>query len=241
MNKFSFDNRSFLIVDDENISRVSILRMLKKMGDPQTYSATNGVEALPILNQTYVDCAILDFNMPLMHGLQLLYKIRTGEATEKRLTPVVMLTAHGDAQLVKIAMNLDVNAFLLKPATVDSLGAKIQHVLPFNDPLNAKWLKPVEEYKAMDYAEQPIEVMLKTNFVLKKEMKDSLSSEHSDDSMKQMKVNDLVEHSILAKPCTGPNDNILFNTGTVLTQQLIHRMQELTEMGVIEPEIWVRK
>ena len=35
-----------LIVDDENFSRISVLRLLKNLGDPETDSATNGVEAL---------------------------------------------------------------------------------------------------------------------------------------------------------------------------------------------------
>lgn len=71
MSAHSFPNQTFLIVDDHNFSRITVLRLLKNLGDPQTLSATNGIEALALLEQrsNQIHAMILDFNMPVMHGL----------------------------------------------------------------------------------------------------------------------------------------------------------------------------
>lgn len=236
MSKHSFENRTFLIVDDENISRVSLLRMLKKMGDPYTHSATNGLEAMPILESHIIDCAILDFNMPALHGLQLLQKIRTGEATEHRIMPVIMLTAHGDAELVHIAMQLDVNAFLLKPATVDTLGDKIAQVLQMGDPLKADWIKEIEDYQAVN-ADFPIEELLKfqTGSVSHEEEIDTGMPDHS----KMVDINDLTPGVTFALPCIDNKGHTFVRAGQVCTKVMILRMQGLVELGVIDPQVCV--
>lgn len=146
-----FQNLCLLIADDHNFSRVTLLRLLKKLGDPQTLSATNGVEAVSILDAPpeRIDCVILDFDMPVMHGLQVLKHIRAGHANVRRDLPVIMLTAHADRDLVDLAIHLDVNAFLLKPVTIDSLRERLTATLSA-DRKNGASVKSAEEYGSLD-------------------------------------------------------------------------------------------
>src|SRR5262249_2017601 len=69
------------------------------------------------------------FMMPNVNGLQLLKAIRTGRARCRRDLPVAMLTAVSDQDLVGAALALDVNAFLLKPASVQALSQRIARML----------------------------------------------------------------------------------------------------------------
>ncbi|TWI64827.1 tetratricopeptide repeat protein [Desulfobotulus alkaliphilus] len=119
---------SILIVDDmDNMCR-SIRSMLKILDYGSNFRlAGNGKEALQILRQFSVDLAIIDWNMPVMTGIELLDNIR--ENKELRDMPVIMITAEANSEIVAEAAESDIDAYLLKPITVQSLGTKIEKVI----------------------------------------------------------------------------------------------------------------
>lgn len=147
----NFSPLSFLIVDDVRTTRISLLGMLKDMGDPVVFHAENGHEALSMLQEKAkeVDCIISDFNMPVIHGLKMAQLIRMGYSGIRRDIPIVMLTGYGDRNLLGLALALDVNAFLVKPAAKDVLNDRIATML---NTLKAeeRWIKPEEAYKWID-------------------------------------------------------------------------------------------
>ena len=89
-----------LIVDDSSVMRKIVERCLRQAGldlsDVQ--QASNGVEALAILNQSDFDLILSDINMPLMDGLEFVRTIRTLEKAKD--IPVVMITTEGGEQHV---------------------------------------------------------------------------------------------------------------------------------------------
>jgi two-component system, sensor histidine kinase and response regulator len=85
---------NFLVVDDiaamRNIT-ASLLRGLK-MG--QVFLASNGKEALQMLERQRIDMILSDWKMPVMSGLELLKEIRQNGSTAQM--PFIMITAEAD-------------------------------------------------------------------------------------------------------------------------------------------------
>ena len=119
---------SILIVDDmENMCK-SIRAMLKVLNFGKKFRvAHNGRAALKILKESEIDLAIIDWNMPIMTGVELLVNIR--EDKKLRDMPVVMITAEANREIVAEAAESDIDAYILKPLTVKSIGDKIISVI----------------------------------------------------------------------------------------------------------------
>ena len=119
---------SVLIVDDmENMCR-SIRGMLKVLNYGSVFQfATNGLEAWALLQKKPTDLAIVDWNMPEMTGIELLERIR--EDKNIRDMPIVMVTAEANREIVAESAESDIDAYLLKPLTVKSLGDKVSAVI----------------------------------------------------------------------------------------------------------------
>ncbi len=121
-------NMTVLICDDmENMCK-SIRAMLKilKYG-PRFKFAHNGRDAWNLLKSAHIDLAIIDWNMPIMTGIELLELIR--ESKEHRDMPVVMITAENNSEIVAEAAESDIDSYILKPLTVKSLGDRIAAVI----------------------------------------------------------------------------------------------------------------
>ncbi len=243
MSKYSFPDTTLLIVDDENFSRIAVLRLLKNLGDPNTLSATNGLEAITTLEKrkSMIDCVIADFNMPVMHGLQLLKKIRMGENNVSRNLPVIMLTGHGEASLVNLAIQLDVNTFILKPATVDSIGSRLQEVLSM-DKNDDAWLKPIEEYEKID-VDTPINDILKKNALSQISEQKSVKIQVREIAVgiEECELQNIKEWNIIAKNISGPSGQVFVNAGTQVTTRLLEQLKSLQDMGLMPEKIWIKK
>jgi DNA-binding NarL/FixJ family response regulator len=124
-------NRHFLVVDDEEFIRTLVARFLKRAGAAAVIEAADGAAAMAAIasyDLTF-DAVISDINMRPVNGIDLLRAIRTGAGGLKRNTPVLLLTVHGEAELVAEAMALDADAFVLKPVERKSLVDRILRVL----------------------------------------------------------------------------------------------------------------
>lgn len=147
MADISIADKTFLVVDDEAFSRAVVAKMLKGLGATQIAQAADGMAALGDLSGggAGVDCVIADFNMPGMNGLELLRAVRIGAEGAPRDMPVIMLTGNADRDVVGLAIQLDVNAFIVKPGSKATLRDRLNRVFSDRRPV-----KPVERYKAVD-------------------------------------------------------------------------------------------
>lgn len=119
---------SILIVDDMESMCKSIRAMLKILNiGNKVRIAFNGREGLNTLRKEPTDLAIIDWNMPVMTGIELLDKIREDKVL--RDMPVIMITAENTRDIVAQAAESDIDAYILKPLTVKSLGDKILRVM----------------------------------------------------------------------------------------------------------------
>jgi len=107
---------SVLVVDDEEVVRAGISRVLEKRGRP-IYTAADGSEALEIMAENHIDIVLLDIKMPGLDGIEVLRHIR---ATYPG-TVVIMITGHPTIQSAIECTKLGALDYLVKPFRVDEL------------------------------------------------------------------------------------------------------------------------
>ena len=127
-----------LVVDDEPDLESLILQKFRskiKAKEYEFHFAENGVQALEkIANDGSIDLILTDINMPVMDGLTLLSKIN--ELNNKLLRSVIV-SAYGDMENIRTAMNRGAYDFITKPIDLKDLEITIE-----------KSLKEIEEYKS---------------------------------------------------------------------------------------------
>jgi len=105
-----------LIVDDELNMRLVLSAMLKKEGF-EISSASNGREALQILQSNKIDVVITDLKMPDIDGMKLLTII----SERYPEIPVIMITAHGTIATAVEALKKGAFDYITKPFDLDDL------------------------------------------------------------------------------------------------------------------------
>lgn len=156
-----------LIVDDMPNAFVAIRSAMKVLnyGEKLVYAA-NGQEAWQILNKEPIDMAIVDYNMPVMNGVELLSRIR--ENRDLKDLPIVMVTGHAKAEFVAEAAESEIDAYVLKPITVKVLGDKILSVIEnANNPspmvFHLRQARALEEDGDIDAAIDQARLAMETN------------------------------------------------------------------------------
>lgn len=92
-----------LVVDDSSMMRAMIIKTLRLSRLPlQTaYEAGNGVEALRILEDHWIDLALVDLNMPVMNGEELISHMR-GNPDTAGLPVIVISTEGSETRIAKL-------------------------------------------------------------------------------------------------------------------------------------------
>lgn len=112
-----------LIANDDAFSRVYFRRAVGRVLKAEIYEALNGVEALELLDAIAFDIMLLDLEIPVLTGLDLLEFIRDDPA-QKRLQ-VIVTTAVGGQEVVCQAIAAGVSDYLLKPYQQTVVEARI--------------------------------------------------------------------------------------------------------------------
>ncbi len=136
-----------LLVDDMPSMTKFIYKMLRNLGvGKEHFMAHTGKDALRILAAEQIDLIFLDYNMPEMSGSDLLSCIR--EDRRLRDVPVIMVTAEAYSDFVAEIGESEVDAYILKPITVQVLEEKINFVVDkINNPAPVDYhLKRAREF-----------------------------------------------------------------------------------------------
>lgn len=141
-----FAAKRFLLVDDMPEMIETIANMLRHCGAREIFRANGAEAALSVLRaEASVDCIISDFNMGQFNGLKLLGMLRSGSvAGLQRDQRFVLLTGHGETEVVRAALALDVNGYVVKPVALKTLSQTLAHA--FSRQIK---LKSVPEYQAV--------------------------------------------------------------------------------------------
>ncbi|MCR5102325.1 MAG: response regulator [Butyrivibrio sp.] len=104
------EKKRILVVDDDG----TMLRTIKEWLDFRysIFIVNSGMNAITFLAKNKVDLILLDYEMPVANGPQVLEMIRSEPATED--IPVIFLTAKGDKQSVMKVVGLKPDGYFLK-------------------------------------------------------------------------------------------------------------------------------
>ena len=114
-----------LIVDDSAAIRKILVRVLSQTDLPikQVHEASDGSEALKIVEANDVSLILSDINMPNVDGLELLTRL---SATPKwKDLSVVMITTEGSQAKVMEAVQLGAKGYVRKPFTAEQIKEKV--------------------------------------------------------------------------------------------------------------------
>lgn len=117
-----------LFVDDSGVLRRSMVKTAQAAGF-KTVEAENGAEALARLRKhsQSLDLVVLDWNMPVMDGYEVLVKIRAEEDYSK--IPILMATSDGVEEDVVKAIQAGAAGYLVKPFTPEKLISQIRSIV----------------------------------------------------------------------------------------------------------------
>lgn len=109
-----------LVVDDSSVMRSIIIKTLKLSDLPlgDILEAKNGEEGLRILQDNWIDLAMIDIHMPVMDGEEMLIKIRENEHYEN--LPVIVVSSESDPAKIEKMLKLGAT-FIHKPFTPEIL------------------------------------------------------------------------------------------------------------------------
>jgi PAS domain S-box-containing protein len=126
-------NPKLLLVDDEPLNLKLYDKMLKDFNF-QIITAANGQECLEKVNEHFPDLILLDWNMPVMHGIEALEILKKNESMKD--IPVLMITGvMTSSEDLAYAMALGAIDFLKKPFDKLELSARVRNILLLADSL----------------------------------------------------------------------------------------------------------
>ena len=108
-----------LVAEDETIIRLDLVEMLSEAGYEVIAQAENGAVAIELAKQHKPDLAILDVKMPEVDGITAAEQIIS-------ISPVMMLTAFSQRELIERARDAGVMAYVVKPFSVNDLVPAIE-------------------------------------------------------------------------------------------------------------------
>lgn len=111
-----------LIVDDSGTIRKILRGMLEEFGF-ECREAKDGHEALDLYHQSAPDLIMLDWNMPVMTGIEFLQKLN--EETNGNIPPVIFCTTETDMSHITMAMDAGAADYIMKPFERDMLKDKL--------------------------------------------------------------------------------------------------------------------
>jgi AmiR/NasT family two-component response regulator len=113
-----------VVADDESIVRMDLREMLESLGYLVVGEAGDGESAVHLARELKPNIVIMDIKMPGMDGIE------AGRVlTEERISPVLLLTAYSQHDLVERAKEAGVMAYIVKPFHEADLAPAIEVAL----------------------------------------------------------------------------------------------------------------
>jgi len=119
---------NILVVDDSSVMRAIITKTLRLSQLPlgEIYEASNGQEALKVLEGNWIDLALVDINMSVMDGEEMIKRLRQNPATAD--LPVIIVSTEGSETRIGALVQKGAG-FVHKPFTPESLRGVILKTL----------------------------------------------------------------------------------------------------------------
>jgi two-component system chemotaxis response regulator CheY len=120
-----------LVVDDSRTVRIILREILQEMG-AEVVEAGDGLEALEQLRRhPEIDLVLVDWNMPVMNGLDFILAVRAQPAFDG--LRIVMVTTETEGEQIARALRAGANEYVMKPFTKEVLVAKLSLLDAFRE------------------------------------------------------------------------------------------------------------
>jgi len=114
-----------IIVDDHPLIKEGIKQILSFYDDIHIVGeGCNGQEALELANNTPCDLLLLDINMPVLNGIEVVRKLKVSHPQ----LPILLLTVENDYHTIKEAISLNINGYILKESAGSTLVTAIRQI-----------------------------------------------------------------------------------------------------------------
>ena len=114
-----------LIVDDSRVVRRFAREILQDL-DFQTLEAENGSVALEQCRQRMPDLILLDWNMPVMNGIEFLKELRAAPGGDR--PKIVFCTTESEIGRIREAISAGADEYIMKPFDSDIVAGKVAQV-----------------------------------------------------------------------------------------------------------------
>ncbi len=120
---------NILVVDDSSPMRAVIRKTIEISGFSvgEYFDAANGLGALEILENNWVDLVVTDYNMPEMNGLELIEEMKRNELFSA--IPIVVITTEGNEQMVQQFLEKGATGYIQKPFTPEDIREKLNGII----------------------------------------------------------------------------------------------------------------
>ena len=122
-----------LVVDDSSSIRAIIKKIIKVSGFDvgELWDASDGLAALSILNEQWVDIVLTDINMPRMNGMELISRMNKDELLAS--IPVVVVSTEGSEKKMNEAMAMGAVGYVKKPFVPEDIKRTLNDILGVGD------------------------------------------------------------------------------------------------------------
>ncbi len=129
MQKCELEHLRILLVDDSRHFLEIAGQVLKGFGIRTVVKTTDAAEAMERLKVQLFDAVIADLHMPLLDGFEFTRLVRRdGDLPDSRV-PIILLTAHASLPVVKKAIDIGVDGFVVKPVRPIDLMQRLRDVI----------------------------------------------------------------------------------------------------------------
>lgn len=120
---------SVLVVDDNPFTRTMVRGLLGTIGVRTIFEASDGIEALELIRSASPNVVLLDWEMPLLNGPEVVRIVRSPGVFPAPDIPIIMLTGHLERWRIVESVKLGVNEFLSKPVSAKALLDRMVSIL----------------------------------------------------------------------------------------------------------------
>jgi len=120
---------NILIVDSNSYMRRITRMMLMNLGAKSVIEAPDGLEALEMIRTCDPDVMLLDWEMPVLDGMEVLRIVRSPGVFPRPNLPIIMLTGRGQRSQVVKALRAGAHEYLVKPTSPKALRDRLTSIV----------------------------------------------------------------------------------------------------------------
>jgi two-component system chemotaxis response regulator CheY len=119
---------NLLVVDDSSVMRSMIIKTVRMSGLQvgEIHQAADGLEGLDMLNRHWIDLALVDINMPVMSGEEMILQLRRDPGLKD--TPVIVISTEGSTERIDRLLALGAR-FIHKPFSAEAFRDTVRELI----------------------------------------------------------------------------------------------------------------